>query len=46
MELNDLSGAPAQWDRVRSLYNRLRKLQVEMDDQLDLDEYFPELANG
>jgi len=46
MELNDLSGAPAQWDRVRSLYNRLGKLQVEMDDELDLDEYFPELANG
>lgn len=45
-ELNDLAGAPGQWSRVRSLYQRLKTLQADMDDGLDLDAYFPELAKG
>ncbi len=46
LELNDLSGNPANWKQIRSLYRRLKDLQVEMDDTLDLDEFFPALAKG
>ncbi len=46
LELDDLAGAPGQWKRVRELYQRLKTLQAEMDDALDLDAYFPELAKG
>ncbi len=46
LELNDLSGAPAQWNRVRVLYRGLKELQADMDDALDLDVFFPELAKG
>ncbi len=43
-ELYDLAGNPQQWKRIRTLYSKLKALQVEMDDDLDLDAFFPGLA--
>lgn len=45
-ELNDLSGNPEQWQRIRELYGELKQVQEEMNDPLDLDEYFPSLSKG
>ena len=45
-EMRDLAGDPQQRDRVRRLFARLLRLQQEMDDQLDLTGYFPDLVPG
>ena len=45
-ELDDLSGNPQHWARIKSLYKDLKSLQSDMDDSLDLDEFFPSMAKG
>jgi choline-sulfatase len=42
-ELVDLASDPRQGERVRSLFARLRQLQRDLDDSLDLTEAFPGL---
>ncbi len=42
-EMRDLAGDPAQTDRKRALFAKLRGLQKELDDTLDLEAVFPEL---
>jgi arylsulfatase A-like enzyme len=44
-EMNDLVGDPAQWPRVRKMFNKLLELQDEMEDGLDLKPYFPQLTS-
>lgn len=43
LEKRDLAGDPAQADRKRALFAKLRALQKELDDTLDLEAVFPEL---
>jgi choline-sulfatase len=43
-ELHDLSEAPAQADLKRRLFQKLRELQQERDDSLNLTTTFPQLA--
>lgn len=43
-ELHDLAQATDQQDRVRDLFQRLVKLQSDLEDDLDLKGTFPELA--
>lgn len=43
LELDDLCGNPQYWPGMRKLFKRLVKLQRDMDDKLDLSDYFPEM---
>jgi choline-sulfatase len=45
-ELHDLADDPAQKERIGRLYRRLKALQPETGDNLDLDAKFPELAKA
>lgn len=45
-ELDDLSGNPQHWARIKALYKDLKALQTDMDDSLDLDAFFPSMAKG
>ena len=42
-EMSDLSEDASQADRIKALAGKLKKLQAETGDQLDLSEAFPEL---
>ena len=42
-EMNDVAGAAEHADRIKDLAGKLKKLQEETGDQLDLSEAFPEL---
>jgi choline-sulfatase len=42
-EMKDLANDPAQADRKRALFAKLRGLQKDLDDTLDLEAVFPEL---
>ncbi len=44
LELKDLSAEPAMADRKKSLFAKLRELQKELDDTLELETLFSELA--
>lgn len=39
LETTDLASLPEQQDRIRSLFGKLRELQVEMGDTLDLEHF-------
>jgi len=43
MEMTDLATDPAHVDRKRALFAKLRELQNELEDKLDLEAVFPEL---
>jgi arylsulfatase A-like enzyme len=43
MELDDLSGSPQHWKTIRTLFKQLVQLQKDMDDKLELKDYFPEM---
>lgn len=43
LEMHDLASDPAQSETIRRLFGELVKLQVAMDDKLDLASQFPEL---
>jgi len=42
-EMKDLANDPAQADRKRALFAKLRGLQKDLEDTLDLEAVFPEL---
>lgn len=42
-ELDDLSGNPTHWKTIHRLFKQLVQLQKDMDDKLELEEYFPEM---
>lgn len=42
-EMRDLAAEPAQAERKKALFAKLRGLQAEFDDTLDLEAVFPEL---
>ena len=42
-ETKDLAHDPKQGKRIATLYARLLKLQMEMDDKLDLKAAYPKL---
>ena len=42
-EMHDLAGQSDQRDRIRRLFRRLKELQLETADTLDLTEFFPGL---
>jgi arylsulfatase A-like enzyme len=44
-ELNDLADEPAQSLRIRDLFQALRRLQTQLDDELDLTRIFPQWLN-
>jgi choline-sulfatase len=43
-EIHDLAADPAQADRIRNLFQRLRRLQRDLDDPVDLAAAFPGLG--
>jgi choline-sulfatase len=45
-ELNDLADDPRQSDQVAKLFQQLVDLQGQLDDDLDLAEFFPTLVAG
>lgn len=45
-ELDDLSGNPQHWGRIEALYQYLRALQFDMEDSLNLDDFFPAMGKG
>lgn len=44
-EMHDLVGDPAQWPRIKKMFQILLKLQDEMEDGLDLKPYYPQLVS-
>ncbi len=44
LEQTDLADDPAQTERTKALFAKLRELQIEFDDPLDLSSAFPNLA--
>ncbi len=44
-EMRDLAGLPAQWGRIREMFQELLAQQEKMEDPLDLKSTFPDLAS-
>lgn len=43
MEMRDLASDPAQMTRKKALFSTLQRLQVELEDPLDIAPFYPEL---